>query len=145
MKQGQSLQLLFNGSTTYDQKDIYCQRPIHSLSISQLQTRKSSDCTMGTKELLLSQMHGSLAAMKQYDLESVSMDCQWPETWSPACRKCLPVLIAPVVEEIALFVLASCQYQNLMPVHRARQHPPPQSTAHPLSLVALQHAGQCAA
>ena len=81
-------------------------------------------------------MHGALAAMKQYDLESVSMDSQ---------SKCFPLLIAPVVDEIALFVLASCECQNLMTVHRARHHPAPQSTATPLSLVALQHAGQCAA
>ena len=109
MKQGQSLQLLFDGSTRGDQKAINCQRPIHSLSISQLQTRKGSDCTMGSKELLLSLMHGALAAMKAYDLECVSMDCQWHEACSPDCQKCLPVLIAPGVDEIALFVLASCQ------------------------------------
>ncbi len=106
--------MLFDGSTTRDQKVINCQRPIHGLSISQLQTRKDSDCTMGTKELLLSPMHGALAAMKHYDLECVSMDFQWPSTWSPDCQKCLPVLVSPGVDEIPLLVLASCQSRDPM-------------------------------
>ena len=73
------------------------------------------------------------------------MDFQWILTWSLDCQKSLPVLVAVGVDEIPLLVLASCQSWDPMPVHRIRQHPSLQGTAHPLSLVALQHAGQCGA
>ena len=144
MTQDPSLQLLLDGSTTCDQQAINCQRPIHRSSTSQLQTRKGGDCTMGTRESLLLLMHGAPAKMKHDDLECVSMDLQWPSTWSPDCQECSPIFLAPCVDQMPLYVLPSCPSRDPMPVHRAwQQTSPPQSTAHLLSPVAFRDAGQC--